>query len=140
MVKIITAAELYKNVNTTGAKLLSGIGISGAGITSNEFAARIIYEINLTAGNYEVVVKCLPTFAMEKEKQLTYNIALNNETAQSVNVHAEAESSVWKENVLRGYSQGESQHIVAKDGVSIIKMVLKNKNLVISQVEIYKIR
>jgi hypothetical protein len=139
-VKIITAAELYKNINTTGAKLLSGIGISGAGITSNEFAARILYELNLTAGSYEIVVKCLPTFAMEKEKQLTYNIAVNNETAQSVNVHAEAETAVWKENVLRGFSQGASQHIVAKDGSSIIKMVLKNKNLVISQIEIYKTR
>lgn len=139
-VKIITAAELYKNTNTTGARLLPGIGISGAGITSNEFAARIFYELNLTAGSYEIVVKCLPTFAMEKEKQLTYNIALNNETAKSVNVHAEAESAIWKENVLQGFSQGTSQHVVDKDGSSIIKMVLKNKNLVISQIEIYKTR
>ena len=75
---------------------------------------------------------------MEKEKQLNYTVAVNDEQGQIVNVHAETESSVWKENVIRGYSQGITQHIVTNNGLSIIKIVFKNKNLAISQIEIYK--
>ena len=92
----------------------------------------------LTNGSYTIVVKCLPTFAMEKERQLNYTIAINNEPAQTVNVNAEAETAVWKENVLRGFSQGITVHAIAKDTPGTITIMLKNKNLVISQIEMYK--
>jgi hypothetical protein len=137
-IKIITASQLYENKNTVNCILLNGMGVSGAAIMSNGMAATISYKIPLTAGPYTVLVKCLPTFAMEKEKQLSYTISINNETAQTVNVHAEAETAVWKDNVLRGYSQGATMHTVVKDGMASISIALKNKNLVISQIEIYK--
>jgi hypothetical protein len=75
---------------------------------------------------------------MEKEKQLSYSITLNEEMSQLANVHAETETAAWKENVIRGYSQGITQHVVNNDGLTTIKIVLKNKNLLISQIEIYK--
>ena len=135
-VKIITAKQLYDNKNTVNCFLLPGLGISGAALTGNN--GTIIYKMPMTSGSYTVIVKCLPTFAMEKEKQLNYSIAVNNETAQNINVNAEAETATWKENVLRGYSQGASVHTIAKDTPGTISIVLKNKNLVISQIEIYK--
>jgi hypothetical protein len=137
-IKVITAGQLYDYKNTSNCILLNGIGISGAGITGNGATPVVNYKLPLTGGPYTVVVKCLPTFAMEKEKQLNYTISINNETAQTVNVNAEAESNVWKDNVVRGYSQGITQHAVAKDGTATISIVLKNKNLVISQIEIFK--
>jgi hypothetical protein len=135
-VKIITAKQLYDNRNTSNCSLLPALGISGAALTGN--AGTITYKMPMTSGSYTIIVKCLPTFAMEKEKQLNYTIAVNNETAQNVNVNAEAETSAWKENVLRGYAQGSSVHPIVKDMPGIITITLKNKNLVINQVEIYK--
>jgi hypothetical protein len=135
-VKILTAKELYANKNTVNCSLLPGLGISGAALTGN--AGTITYKMPMTSGSYTIVVKCLPTFAMEKERLLNYTIAVNSETPQSVNVNAEAETATWKENVLRGYSQGSSVHAIEKDTPGTISILLKNKNLVISQVEIYK--
>ncbi|GAB2806225.1 glycosyl hydrolase 115 family protein [Ferruginibacter profundus] len=135
-VKILTAKELYDNKNTVNCTLLQGLGISGAALTGN--AGAITYKMPMTSGSYTIVVKCVPTFAMEKERLLNYTIAVNNETPQNVNVNAEAETGTWKENVLRGYSQGASVHAIAKDTPGVIYIKLQNKNLVISQVEIYK--
>jgi len=138
-VKIITAKQLYDNKNTVNCSLLPELGVSGAALISNGPSGAISYKIPLSSGNYNIVVKCLPTFAMEKERQLTYTITLNDDAVQTVNVNAEAETAVWKENVLRGFSQGATQHTVKTTGPAIIKIELKNKNLVISQLEIYNI-
>jgi hypothetical protein len=135
-VKIITAKQLYDNKNTLNCSLLPGLGISGAGLTGN--GGIITYKMPMTSGSYTIVVKCLPTFAMEKERLLNYTIAVNNEPAQNVNVNAEAETVAWKENVLRGYSQAATIHAIAKDIPGTISISLQNKNLVISQIEIYK--
>lgn len=141
LVDIKTAWALNAMQGTQNGKLLDRVGISGWGLSAKNFdsaEAVITYPVELQAGNYQVVVKCLPTYAIEKEKQLTYSIVINDEAPQLVNVHAETESSAWKENVIRGYSQGITQHVVPNNGLSTIKIILRNKNLVISQVEIYK--
>lgn len=139
LVKRITAQQLWNSKSTAGCKVLPGIGISGAGITGSEKAA-IDYKLSLNAGIYNITVKCLPVFAMEKEKQLVYTIALNNGAAQTGNVHAEAETAIWKENVLRGYSMAATEHRLETSGNTTITIQLKNKNLVISQIEIYKVQ
>lgn len=139
LVKRITAQQLWNSKSTAGCKLLPGIGISGAGITGSEKAV-IDYKLSLNAGIYNITVKCLPVFAMEKEKQLVYTIALNNGAEQTGNVHAEAETAIWKENVLRGYSMAATEHRLETGGNTTITIQLKNKNLVISQIEIYKVQ
>jgi len=136
-----TAWTLNSMQAVQNGKLLDRLGICGWGLTtSGSDEAVINYSGKLMAGKYKVVVKCLPTYAMEKEKQLSYSISMNEEPAQLVNVHAETESAVWKENVLRGYSLGQTQHLVSSSGLSNVKIILQNKNLVISQVEIYKVQ
>jgi hypothetical protein len=134
-----TAWTLNSMQAIQNCKLLDRLGISGWGLAAKDSGEAIIsYPVKLAAGKFKIVVKCLPTFAMEKEKQLVYSIAVNEDALQPVNVNAEAESAAWKENVLRGYSQGITDHVVNNDGLSTIKIILKNKNLVISQIEIYK--
>ena len=126
---------------TENCKLIDRVGISGWGLKAKDSGEAVInYPVKLTAGKYKVVVKCLPTYAMEKEKQLNYFIAINDENSQTVNVHAETESTAWKENVIRGYSLGATNHDVVNNGLSTIKVILKNKNLVITQIEIYKVQ
>jgi hypothetical protein len=141
LVDIKTAWTLNSMQSTQNCKLLDRLGISGWALAAKDFSAGdavINYPVKLAAGKYKIIVKCLPTFAMEKEKQLNYTISINEETGQNVNVNAEAETAVWKENVLRGYSQGITQHQVKNNGLSTIRIILKNKNLVINQIEIYK--
>jgi hypothetical protein len=131
---------LMKNVYQN-CTLIKALGISGYIITPTNFdsvSALINYTIDLPEGRYKIIVKCLPTFAMEKEKQLSYTIAINNELPQMVNVHTEAESAIWKKNVIRGYSQGQTEHTIISKGSSNLKVIFKNKNLAISQIEIYK--
>ncbi len=137
LVKVITAKQLYDNKNTGNCSLLPGLGISGGGLTSTTASGLITYKISLSSGNYNIVVKCLPTFAMEKERQLNYSITLNDDAVQTVNVNAEAETAMWKENVVRGFSFGATQHTIKTTGPATLKIALKNKNLVISQIEIY---
>ncbi len=138
LVKRITARQLFENKNTANCKLLPGVGINGAGVAGGENAS-INYKLQLNAGTYSIVVKCLPTFAMEKDKQLNYTIAVSNAAVQTGNVHTEAETAVWKENVLRGYSITATEHKVITSGNTMITILLKNKNLVINQIEIYKL-
>lgn len=139
-VQIITAQQLYNA--KTGCQLLPGLGINGIGITpaKNATKAVISYKTTLNAGTYSIVVKCLPVFAMEKDRQMNYRLSLNNDLMQTVNVNAEADSPEWKENVLRGFSLGESVHTLDKSGSVIIAIELLNKNIVINQVEIYKVQ
>jgi hypothetical protein len=136
-----TAWTLNSLPGTQNCRLLDRVAVSGWALVINNVDsgdAFISYPVTLPAGNYRIVVKCLPTYAMEKEKQLNYSIAVNEDAAQLVNVHSETESNIWKDNVLRGYSQGITKHVVTAEGPATIKIILKNKNLAISQVEIYK--
>jgi Glycosyl hydrolase family 115/Gylcosyl hydrolase family 115 C-terminal domain len=134
-----TAWTLNSMQATQSCKLLDRLGVSGWALAAKDSGeATINYPVKLAAGKYRIVVKCLPAFAMEKEKQLLYSILMNEEAPQLINVNAEAESTVWKENVVRGYSQGITQHVVTSDGLTNIRIILKNKNLALSQIEIYK--
>ncbi|NOT93734.1 glycosyl hydrolase 115 family protein [Ferruginibacter sp.] len=139
LVKRITAQQLFENKSTVNCKLLTALGISGAGITGGDNAV-INYKLQLNAGLYSIVVKCLPVYAMEKEKQLSYTVVVNNDAVQTANVHAETETAVWKENVLRGYSMAATEHKLITSGNTTIVIQPKNKNLVINQIEIYKVQ
>jgi len=92
----------------------------------------------LPAGNCKILLKCLPTYAMGNDKKLNYSIALNNDTPQIINVQAETESAIWQKNVINGFSLGVSNHQVNRSGKSTLHIILQNRNLVISQIEIYK--
>jgi hypothetical protein len=135
LVHAYTAKEMYEKRFYKNCTLLNGITGLTIGHTNKE--GELSIPFNLQEGNYTIVVKCLPTYSMEKEKQLNYSIAINDEAIQTVNVHAETETAAWKENVIRGYSQGITQHTIATKN-TMIKVILKNKNLVITQIEIYK--
>ena len=136
----IGARDLLGHGENINCKLLPDLGTSGASLTPSNVSknGEVRYNIDLPVGNYTVLIKCLPTYAMEKDKRLSYSISLNNETPQKINVNAEAESSAWKHNVINGFSAGSSTHHVTHAGNNTLKIILQNRNLVISQIEIYK--
>jgi hypothetical protein len=152
--KLVLQATGYMSKNeTTEATIqsLKGLGVNGRGCTvvlkdnktrniSPADNLWIEYRLpaSLDAGEYEVVVKCLPVFDVNTSKYLRYDIAVNNEAAQTANVHAEADSREWKENVIRGYSAGKTKHTIAAAPGNKLRIYFKDVNLVINTIELYK--
>jgi len=148
--KFIIAADEYigkRESVTTGVMRVDGLGINGGGMArypksgkldEDTGAVYMDYKFSLPPGQYMVIVKCLPDFDINTAKNLRYAIAVNNETPQIGNVHAEADSRDWKENVVRGYSCGKTSHAIKKDTENTLRLWLKDPNMVISTIEFYK--
>lgn len=148
--KLILAASSYSTkIETTerGLEIINGLGLNGRGVTlytktdntsADTSGVALMYNFSLEAGNYTVIVKCLPTFDVNTSKNLRYAISINNEAPKIVNVHAEADSREWRENVLRGYSAGQTTHTLTGNSRQQIKIWIKDDNLVINTIEFYK--
>ena len=136
-----------KETGITGIQMIPGLGINGSGITafnknkSPPSAIDPVYiEFELPAfdaGRYSIVVKCLPSFDVDKSKNVRYAIAVNDETPVTINIHVEADSKEWKENVTRGYSTGVSLHTL-NNKKNKLRIYFTDYNLVINTVEFYK--
>ena len=141
----IAAATSIKETPAMGIKKIKGLGIGRVAIasykkdrpSSDSSEAYVEWALPLAEGKYKIVVKCLPVFDVNNSKQLRYRIEINGKTGAALNVHAEAESKAWKENVIRGYSMGESIHST-KNKINTIRLYFKDAGLVINTIEFYK--
>ncbi|MDO7851697.1 glycosyl hydrolase 115 family protein [Hymenobacter convexus] len=126
---------------------LPGLGLEGQGLTRlpydvPSFAADIAhapyleYRANLSAGPHSVFVRCLPTFGLYAGRGLHYAVSVNGGPPQTVDVNVPADSKQWKENVLRGFSQGQTTHEVAASGPATIRLYLLDAGLVVNQLQI----
>jgi hypothetical protein len=137
-----------KETSTSSIRVIKGLGVNGTGVTTNQSkdvsytdAAYIEFDLSippaLAPGVYNIIIKCLPAFDVNHSKHLRYSIAVNNETPQTVNVHAEADSKEWKENVIRGYSAGKTTHTITRKGM--LRIWFNDPGLVINTIEFYKL-
>ncbi|MDP4261258.1 MAG: glycosyl hydrolase 115 family protein [Bacteroidota bacterium] len=142
-----SACTAKKENTVTGLIAVKGLGINGEGITrfakpgkrdNDSGAIYADYFFSLSEGEYTVIVKCLPDFDVNTSKNLRYGVAINDETPQTVNVYAEADSKEWKENVLRGYSSGKTIHKIQQNTQHKLRLWFKDPNLVINTIEFYK--
>ena len=137
----------HKQTRQTRVLIVPGLGINGNGVSvfnnqSMPFTAfdSAYIEFDLPdskAGTYTVVVKCLPTFDVDRSKNLRYAISINNENPNTINVHAEADSKDWRENVIRGYSAGRSTHKLTGKNDKL-RLDFKDYHLVINTIEFYR--
>ncbi|WP_201980029.1 glycosyl hydrolase 115 family protein [Hymenobacter rubidus] len=127
--------------------LLPGLGVEGQGLTRMpydvpSFAAEVTnapyleYRANLPAGAHTVAVRCLPTFGLYAGRGLHYAVSVNGSAPEVVDVNVPADSKQWKENVLRGFSQGQTSHEVAGSGPATIRLYLLDAGLVVNQIQI----
>ena len=136
-----------KETKATAIHVVPGLGIDGKGLTaSNKMglpfstfdSAYVEFDLpKLEPGNYSIVIKCLPTFDVDRSKNLRYAIAINDEKPVMKNVHSEADSEEWRENVIRGYSLGKSTHTVNSDK-NKLRVYFEDYNLVINTIEFFK--
>lgn len=128
--------------------VLPGLGLGGQGLTRLPYdvpsvapadlaqAPYVEYNADLAPGAHTVVVRCLPTFGLYAGRGLHYAVAVNGGPPQVVDVNVPADSKQWKENVLRGFSQGQTQHEVTAAGPATIRLYLLDPGLVVNQLHI----
>lgn len=122
-----------------------GLGINGIGVglellrkgVTDFSAGYTSYYTSLEAGNYRLRVKCLPTFAIANG-QLRFSVKINQGEVKERNVHTEAETTRWKQNVVNGFSYAEIDfEVKEKEGCSI-ELRWLDPGLIINTLEIYR--
>lgn len=130
-----------------GVTVIDGLGINGQGLTryrknkdaeTDSTGVYCDYTVNLQPGNYSVVVKSLPGFDADARGNLRYTISYNGKIPMICNLHAEAESSKWKENVLRGYMSANTPLKITSTIPTTIRIWLRDDHLVINTIEFFK--
>jgi hypothetical protein len=146
---IVLAATAYttkKEGPNEKLQPLPGLGLEGQGLTRMPYdvppaaeagtAPYLEYHAELSAGPHTVAVRCLPTFGLYAGRGLRYAVSVNGSAPQVVDVNVPADSKQWKENVLRGFSQGQTAHEVATAGPATIRLYLLDAGLVVNQIQI----
>jgi len=124
-----------------------GLGINGIGVGLELLRKGVTdfsdgytsYYTSLEAGNYRLRVKCLPTFAIANG-QLRFSVKINQGEVNERNVHTEAETARWKQNVVNGFSYADIDFDVKeKEGCSI-ELRWLDAGLIINTLEIYRLQ
>ncbi|MDQ6610367.1 MAG: hypothetical protein M3Y85_11160, partial [Bacteroidota bacterium] len=123
---------------------IEGLGVSGKAVTTSPFkfqvdsiknAPFLEYKLTLTPGTHAIFIKCLPTQSIDGDKKLLFGISFNNDSIQSINIHAESESKQWKENVLRGFTENKLVVIASKE-TNNLRIYFPEPGLVLSAIEV----
>lgn len=145
---IIQASTATAKKENASFQTIPGLGAGGNGVTIFPFAAAangdtalsakpwLEYKVSLPAGTHTLLVKCLPTEATGSNGLLRYAVSVNGEAPTIVNIHTEAESRPWRENVLRGYATGKSAFTLSTAGPATLRIYFPDPGLVINQLEI----
>lgn len=131
--KLLTIAGLG-----TGGKTISRYPFTGASFKKEEWsrAPYAEYRFSLKAGNYKLVLKCLPTHAIHKGRNLGLAITVNGGEPQLLDIDNPQEDKTWKTDILRGYSEAITPLNITKDGVVAIRVYLLDTGLAVSKVDI----
>lgn len=146
---IINAYQYSNKKEAPGMSVttVAGLGINAKGITVFPFTFRpytkeniskapyVEYHIKAGAGNKKIVVKCLPTFAVNKADNMEFGISINGEKTKIINIGTKADTKPWALNVLRGYAEGSTDFDFTS-GVTTIRIYFPQPGLVINTIEI----
>lgn len=148
-VAVINAADWSIKQSPRAALIIRfhGLGINGTGVGlellqegaadfSDGYAS---YFSALSPGNYRLRVKCLPTFAIANG-QLRFSVKINKGEVKERNVHTEAETTRWKQNVVNGFSYADIDfEVKEKEGCSI-ELRWLDAGLIINTLEISRLQ
>lgn len=145
-VKVLSADDL--KIGSDALQIIPGLGISGKSLTLSdikssgypdaESAPKATYQLELPAGSRKIRVLCLPTHSVYEGRGLRLGVSLGQNPFTIVDINTEAESDVWKENVLRRYSEAEFVVDLKKEEMATtLKIAILDPALAVSRIEIY---
>lgn len=75
------------------------------------------YTLPLEKGNYQIIVRCLPTFPITTAHDLLVGMGVGTTTFTSKSIKCNAETNIWNDNVMHGYSEARFSYkaTTAKD-------------------------
>ncbi|NCU02798.1 MAG: hypothetical protein GXC73_02325 [Chitinophagaceae bacterium] len=131
--KLITVAGLG-----TGGKSISRYPFTGVSFKKEEWskAPYVEYALSLKPGSYQLVLKCLPTHAIHKGRNLGMAVTVNGGEVKLLDIDNPNEDKRWKTDILRGYTEAVMPLTVTANGVTVVRVYLMDTGLVISKIEV----
>ncbi|MFN8251872.1 MAG: glycosyl hydrolase 115 family protein [Ferruginibacter sp.] len=131
--KIITVAGLG-----AGGKSISRYPFTGASFKKEEYtkAPYVEYELTVKPGNYNLVLKCLPTHAVHKGRSLGLAVSVNNGEVQYLDIDNPQEDKKWRADILRGYTEAKVSLEITDNAVTRIRIYLLDTGLALSKVHV----
>lgn len=122
----------------TGGKSISRYPFTGLSYKNEEWnkAPYAEYRFSLKPGSYKLVLKCLPTHAIHKGRNLGLAVSVNNSAAQFLDIDNPQEDVKWKKDILRGYTEAAMPLAISKGGIAVIRVYFLDTGLVLSKVDI----
>ncbi len=122
---------------------VEGLGYSDAALTLYPFkqsyfkeempAVNYNFEIE-EAGEYEVVIHCLPTHSNNYDHQL--KVSVDKENAKDFELNTKGRSREWKENVLRNAKEIRYKVDIKESGNHVLTLAVNQTGIVIDQIAI----
>jgi hypothetical protein len=90
-----------------------------------------------TPGDWEFVVRALPTFSVDAGKPQRYAVALDDEIPRiiSLPLSQDERNHVWQQNVLRNAALGSSTHRISVAGLHTLKIWMVDPGIVLDAIE-----
>jgi hypothetical protein len=131
--KLITLADLG-----AGGKSISRYPFTGISFKKEEWskAPYAEYEFLLKPGSYKLVLKCLPTHAIHKGRNLGLAVTADGGEVKLLDIDNPQEDKTWKTDILRGYSEATVPLSITKEGKTVIRVYLLDTGLALSSVDI----
>ena len=92
------------------------------------------YTLPLRKGTYQIVVRCLPTFPITTGNDLVVGMAMGSGSITTASIKCNAETNVWSDNVMYGYSEARFTYKAASEKDYQLRIYAMNPALVISQI------
>ncbi|QGW27534.1 glycosyl hydrolase 115 family protein [Phnomibacter ginsenosidimutans] len=136
--EIATEKIISINGLGTGGKSISRYPFTGASFKKDEYgkAPYVEYELSVNPGEYELVLKCLPTHAIHKGRNLGMAISINDAAIQFVDIDNPQEDKRWKTDILRGYSESTLPLHITNKGITKVRIYLLDTGLALSKVDV----
>ncbi|HMT72781.1 MAG TPA: glycosyl hydrolase 115 family protein [Chitinophagaceae bacterium] len=146
----LPAAAYKTKKEIAGEKLIAvpGLGAGGKSISRYPFtgvsfqkeawakAPYVEYAFSLKPGSYQLVLKCLPTHAIHKGRNLGMAVIVNGGKVQLLDIDNPQEDKRWKTDILRGYTEASLPVEITKEGKTVVRVYLLDTGLALSKVDI----
>ena len=92
------------------------------------------YTLPLEKGNYQIIVRCLPTFPITTANDLCVGMGIGTAAVTSRSIKCSAETNIWNDNVMHGYSEARFSYKATTAKDVAFRFYAMNPAVVISQI------